>query len=92
MVKVEAISQFTLGRFDEVKNIIRYEEGNKLIGTIYKGDIFECDKDLADYLLGNNGYNRAFVKIIEYIPDEKPEIKFEGKEIKKPLKKRTSKK
>lgn len=95
MVKVEAINNFTLGKFDEIKkSLIRKDEGANLNGSIYIGDTFECDKELADYLLGGNSYNRAFVKIVEYIPDEiKEEPKVEVKPIKKTtLKRKISKK
>lgn len=95
MVKVEAVNNFTLGKFEEIKDtLVRGNEDNNLNGSIYIGDTFECDKELADYLLGGNSYNRAFVKIIEYIPDEvKEEPKEEPKPIKKPtIRRRISKK
>ena len=97
MVKLEVIETFRLGRFDEVKIIQR--KGVGTYGFLEQGDIIECSKDLADYLLGDNAHNRAFVKIIEIIPEVKKEevkqevVKEEPKVeekpiIKKPLKKR----
>lgn len=68
MIKCEVIETFTLGRFNELKNIVRAGVDTK--GLLNVGDVFECEKDLADYLLGDNKLNRPFVKIIEIIPDE----------------------
>ena len=67
MVKVEVIEAFTLGRYDELKNIKR-RAGDKP-GWLYVGDTFECTQDLADYLLGGNALNKAFIKILEVIPE-----------------------
>ena len=97
MVKLEALEKFRLGRFDEIKIVER--KGVGTYGFLEQGDIFECSKDLADYLLGNNAHNRAFVKVIEIIPEVKKEevkqevVKEEPKVeekpiVKKPLKKR----
>lgn len=69
MIKVEVIEEFTLGKFDELKNIQRKNKNTE--GRLYVGDIFECNQDMADYLTGENKLNRAFVKVIEVIPEEK---------------------
>ena len=69
MVKLEAIESFTLRRFDEIKIVER--KGTDLFGFLEQGDVFECSKDLADYLLGDNAHNRAFVKVLEIIPEKK---------------------
>lgn len=66
-IKLEAIESFTLERYNELKNIEKV--GRKEEGKINKNDRFECDKDLADYLLGKNNYGKAFVRILEVIPD-----------------------
>ena len=50
-------------------------------------DTFECDKEMVDYLTGNNPLNKAVVKVIEVIPEENQEEK-----SKKVTKKKTSKK
>ncbi|MBO7735716.1 MAG: NTP transferase domain-containing protein [Methanobrevibacter sp.] len=71
MVKVEVTEDFTLERFGELKNIIR--AGVNTQGRLYKGDVFECSKDLADYLLGGNKLEKAFVKVIELIPEKEVE-------------------
>lgn len=67
MIKVEAIEPFTLGRFKELKNLTRksVDTGEQL----NIGDTFECEKELADYLLGKNAHGRAFVKVLEVIPE-----------------------
>ena len=68
MIKVEVIKDFTLGAFDELKNIQRKSIEEK--GRLFKGDIFECTKEMADYLLGENALKSPFVKVIEIIPEE----------------------
>lgn len=69
MIKVEAIESFTLGRFDELKDIERFGEDTP--GKINVKDKFVCTKELADYLLKDNAFKKPFVKVIEVIP-EKP--------------------
>lgn len=100
MIKVEVIENFTLERFNELKNIerVRQDTNNKL----NVGDKFECTKELADYLLGDNKLKRPFVKVIEIIPEElkvvidkekvKNEVVKEEKQIEKSKKKPTKKK
>lgn len=100
MVKCEVIKDFTLGRFDELKNIER--KGLDTKGRLYVEDTFECEKDLADYLMGDNAKGEVVVKVIEIVPEkEKEEIKVEKiekvieekpKATKKTTKKKTSKK
>ena len=72
MIKVEVIEDFTLERFDEIVNLERKSAGP--VGRLKVGDIFECQKDLADYLLGENRLNRPFVKVIEVIPAKKEPV------------------
>lgn len=79
MIKVEALQDFTLSRFDEIENIERVRMNEK--GRIFIGDKFECEKELCDYLLGANPLGKAVVKVIEVIP-AKVEIKEESKEEK----------
>ena len=52
MIRCEVVKEFTLSRFDELKNIKRNNYDEK--GRLYAKDTFECDKELAEYLLGNN--------------------------------------
>lgn len=96
MIKVEAIQQFTLGRFNEISNLTR--KRTDVPGTIFTGDTFECSKELAEYLTGKNDKGVVVVKVIEVIPDKvveekKEEPKVEIKSIiKKATKKKSSKK
>lgn len=71
MIKCEAIKEFTLGRYDELKNIQR--KSIEIKGKLLIGDTFECEKDLADYLLGKNDKNMAVVKVIEIEPEKEIE-------------------
>ncbi len=89
MIKVEVINEdFTLKKFDELKNIIRKSEEEK--GKLFKGDIFECDEEMVDYLTGNNPLNKVVVRVIEIMPKEKP---CEAKQVEvKPNKNKKSKK
>ena len=66
MIKLQAIQDFTLERFDELKNIQRV--GKDIKGKLYENDKFECEEDLARYLLGENPIKKVVVKIIEVEP------------------------
>lgn len=66
MIKCQVIKEFTLERFDELKNIVRKRVETK--GKLYVDDTFECDEDLAKYLMGNNEKGSTVVKIIEVDP------------------------
>lgn len=68
MIKVEVTEDFTLEKFNELKNIIRKTKEQE--GKLFIGDTFECDEKMADYLTGNNTINRAVVKVIEVIPEK----------------------
>ena len=68
--KVEVIIPFSLGRFNELKNIIRRNEENNEEGKLYIGDIFECDEDMKDYLIGDNSLKKAMIKILEEIKEK----------------------
>ena len=89
MIKCEALEEFSLRRFNELKNVTRNDSTKNEKGMIYKGDIFECEKDIADYLNGNNNYKKSFIKVIEVIPQlqqpiqEKVVIKEKPKRAKK---------
>lgn len=94
MIKVEVIKEFTLERFSELKNIQRRSFDTK--GKLYVGDIFECKKDMADYLMGDNKDKQVVVKVIEVEPeiiiDEEKIVKKVFEEQKPTKKKKTSKK
>lgn len=83
MIKVEVIEEFTLDRFDEIKaTLVRKNEERNEEKHLYVDDTFECKRDLADYLMGENRFKRAFVKIIEVVPDEVKKDDGEQKEKK----------
>lgn len=85
MFKVEVIKDFTLERYDELRNIVK-KSGIEEKGMLRVGDTFECEKELCDYLTGKNAKELVVVKVIEVIP-----AKIE-KSIKKVERKRVSKK
>ena len=87
MVKCEVLEPFTLGRFNELTNIVR--RGEDTPGLLNTGDVFTCSNDLADYLLGNNKLNKPFVKVIEVVPVKEPEPKKMA--VKKPTRKASKK-
>lgn len=68
MIKLEAVKEFSLQRFDELKNIKR--KGKEEKGKIFLGDTFECEEDLANYLTGNNEKKYVVAKVIEVLPEE----------------------
>ena len=68
MIKCEVTREFTLGKFDELKNIKRKNVDTH--GRLYLGDTFECDEEMAKYLTGNNTNEDIVVKILEVIPEE----------------------
>ena len=70
MIKVEAIKDFKLARYDELKNIVR-KSGVEEKGLLRARDTFECTKELCDYLMGDNAKKEVVVKVIEVIPEEK---------------------
>ena len=75
MIKCEVIKEFTLEKFNELKNIQRRRIDT--YGKLYEGDTFECTKEMADYLMGNNKDKQVVVKVIEVAP----EIKIEQNKI-----------
>ena len=88
MIKVKVNENFTLGKFDELINVVRNDPNKNEYGSLYVNDTFECTQEMTDYLTGNNYTKRAFVEVIEVIPEK--EVKEEVKEEKP--KKRTTKK
>lgn len=66
---VQATENFTYNRFEELKDIIRYNSSGNKEGTIYEGDIFDCDDEIMNYLLNNkvtNGANRSLIRVLLY--------------------------
>ena len=102
MIKCEVTKPFTLGRYKELKNVVKVITRNE--NEFGNGDIFECSEDMAKYLMGENANKDVVVKILEVIPEEvKEETPKEEVEVNqfgnpvgtrevKPKKKKTSKK
>lgn len=97
MIKVEVIEKFTLKDFDELKNIERRSVDEK--GTLFVGDTFECNKNMVDYLTGNNPLNKVVVKVVEVVPEKEVTVILDEEKEKeivvqeeKPKKKKKNKK
>jgi hypothetical protein len=59
--------------------------------TSEKGDTFECQKDVAEYLVKDNKLGKPFVEIIEIIPDKKETKKQVSEQVEKPKRTRRTK-
>lgn len=68
VIKCEVIIPFTLERFNELKNVKKVMERKE--DEFGVRDTFECSKELADYLTGNNSIKEVVIKIIEVIPNK----------------------
>lgn len=95
MIRVQVIETFTLARFNELKNIKR--AGVEEQGKLFVGDEFECGPDMVEYLTKTNKLGKAFVRVIEIIPEKEKlenakEVKIELPKVKKTTKKKNSKK
>ena len=88
MVKVEVVKNFTLEEFNKLENVEKTI--NRRPNEFGTGDKFECDQEMADYLMGGNDKKETVVKVIEIIPEVKKPIIEEPKKTTK--KKKTSKK
>lgn len=67
MIKVIVTEEFTLGKFNELKNIERANPNKNEDGHLYVNDKFECNEDMYEYLTIKNKEKRPFIKIIEII-------------------------
>lgn len=65
MVKAKVIEDFTLRKFNELRNIERANANKNAEGYLYKDDTFECDEEMAKYLTKTNAEGRPFIQIIE---------------------------
>lgn len=63
--KVIAIEDFSLSKFNKIKNLLRADIDKSQYGWIFEGDIFECDERLFLYLTGNNYKKKVVVKEYE---------------------------
>ena len=81
MIKCEVIEKFDLKDFDKLVDIQRKAIDVK--GKLFVGDTFKCEKEMAEYLTGNNALGKTVVKIIEVEPvkKEKSEKIVEEKEV-----------
>lgn len=70
MVKCEVIEGFTLAKFDELEDLQRANSDRNKKGELFVGDTFVCTEDMANYLVKDNAKQKAFVRIIEVIPEE----------------------
>ena len=68
MIRCEVIEQFTLNDFEKLEDIKR--KSFVTYGTLFVGDTFKCDEDMAKYLSGNNSKCKKVVKIIEVEPEK----------------------
>ena len=87
MIKVEVIEKFTLADYEKLKNVEKIMARKE--NEFGVGDTFECDKEMVDYLTGNNAFKKKVVNIIEIKPKE---IQAEEIKPKKKAAKKTSKK
>lgn len=74
IIKCKVIKEFTLKDFDKLENLVRGGYKNDY-GKLYTNDIFECEKEMADYLMGKNPYNEVVIKILEVEPKNKSKKK-----------------
>lgn len=71
MVRLKVTEDFDLGKFDELKELVRANAMNDTQGHLYINDMFLCTQEMAEYLTGKNKYNRTFAEVIEVIPNKK---------------------
>lgn len=92
MIKCEVIKKFGFSRFNELEHIER--KSIDLKDTLLVGDTFECTKEIADYLLGDNPIKEAVVKVIEVEPtiNHNVNVVIDSKKVKDTIKKTTNKK
>ena len=83
MIKCRIIIPFTLKEYYKLSNVKKLFNRNP--DAFDKGDTFECDEEMAQYLTGKNAKKLVVAEIIEVIPDVK---ETEQKEIKKETKKK----
>lgn len=76
MIKCEVIERFDLKDFNKLKNIQR--KATNVEGKLFVGDTFECDEEMAKYLLGDNVLKKTVVKVLEVEPKkDMTEMEFE---------------
>lgn len=82
MIKVKVIENFSLGKFKELKNIVRANSRQDLEGRLFVNDTFECDEEMVEYLTKTNAKGKPFVEVVEVIPEkENTEIDLDNLDI-----------
>ena len=61
---VTAIENFTYDKYNKLENIVRKNPKENKEGTLYIGDMFDCDDEIMDYLLRRNRANKPLIEII----------------------------
>ena len=56
---LQATEDFTYSRFNELKDIIRYNPNENKKGVLYTGDVFDCDDEIMNFLLNKGNGNKA---------------------------------
>lgn len=75
MIKVEVIEKFTLEDYKKLKNVEKVQKRKE--NEFGVKDTFECDKEMVNYLTGNNAFNKTVVKVIELKPEKTNELSIE---------------
>lgn len=80
MIKVEVLKPFHLGKFKELKNIVRYNKAKNTDGYLYEKDTFECTEEMAKYLTNEtpNPKDEVFVEVKGGKPEKVEEVKQEN--------------
>lgn len=80
MIKVEVLKPFHLGRFKELKNIVRHNKSKNTDGYLYEKDTFECTEEMAKYLTNEipNPKGDVFVEVKGGKPEKVEEVKQEN--------------
>ena len=63
--ELEIIKDFSFGRFEQLKSILRKNKLKDIPGQLFVGDIIKCNKIIADYLTGDNEKNKIVAKKIK---------------------------
>ena len=73
IIKCEVIKKFTLKDFGKLKDVKKVVNRKKDEFDIK--DTFKCEKEMADYLMGENPFNEIVIKILEVEPKNKSKKK-----------------
>ncbi len=66
MIKCEVIERFDLKDYNKLKNVKKVISRKE--NEFGVGDTFECDEEMAKYLLGDNVLKKVVVKVVEVEP------------------------